>query len=57
MGAALMPVTYLDVSAIVKLAVAEPGSQMLRRHLRRCRPDRPPSLPGAPFLLTSNWHG
>src|ERR671919_263313 len=32
------PVTYLDSSAIVKLAVAEPESQMLRRHLRRRRP-------------------
>ena len=33
-----MPVTYLDSSAIVKLAVAEPESQALRRHLRRRRP-------------------
>lgn len=33
-----MPVTYLDSSAIVKLAVAEPESGALRRHLRRRRP-------------------
>jgi uncharacterized protein len=31
-------VTYLDSSAIVKLAVAEPESAALRRHLRRRRP-------------------
>jgi predicted nucleic acid-binding protein len=30
-----MRVTYLDSSAIVKLAVAEPESSALRRHLRR----------------------
>lgn len=30
-----MPVTYLDSSAIVKLAVAEAESVALRRHLRR----------------------
>ena len=33
-----MPVTYLDSSAIVKLAVEEPESTSLRRHLRRRRP-------------------
>ena len=33
-----MPATYLDSSAIVKLAVAEPESEALRRHLRRRRP-------------------
>lgn len=33
-----MSVTYLDSSAIVKLAVAEPESAALRRHLRRRRP-------------------
>lgn len=33
-----MGVTYLDSSAIVKLAVAEPESAALRRHLRRRRP-------------------
>jgi predicted nucleic acid-binding protein len=33
-----MEVTYLDSSAIVKLAVAEPESAALRRHLRRRRP-------------------
>ena len=33
-----MPVTYLDSSAIVKLAVEEPESAALRRHLRRRRP-------------------
>lgn len=33
-----MGVTYLDSSAIVKLAVAEPESGALRRHLRRRRP-------------------
>lgn len=33
-----MPVTYLDPSAIVRLAVAEPESEALRRHLRRRRP-------------------
>ena len=33
-----MAVTYLDSSAIVKLAVAEPESEALRRHLRRRRP-------------------
>lgn len=33
-----MAVTYLDSSAIVKLAVAEPESTALRRHLRRRRP-------------------
>lgn len=33
-----MAVTYLDSSAIVKLAVAEPESDALRRHLRRRHP-------------------
>ncbi|MBI2710008.1 MAG: type II toxin-antitoxin system VapC family toxin [Actinobacteria bacterium] len=33
-----MPLTYLDSSAIVKLAVTEPESAALRRHLRRRRP-------------------
>lgn len=33
-----MPATYLDSSAIVKLAVAEPESDALRQHLRRRRP-------------------
>lgn len=33
-----MRATYLDSSAIVKLAVAEPQSDALRRHLRRRRP-------------------
>jgi predicted nucleic acid-binding protein len=33
-----MAVTYLDSSAIVKLAVAEPESAALRRHLLRRRP-------------------
>lgn len=33
-----MAVAYLDSSAIVKLAVREPQSYALRRHLRRRRP-------------------
>ena len=33
-----MAATYLDSSAIVKLAVREPESDALRRHLRRRRP-------------------
>ncbi len=33
-----MPAVYLDSSAIVKLAVREPESEALRRHLRRRRP-------------------
>ncbi len=33
-----MAAVYLDSSAIVKLAVREPGSDALRRHLRRRRP-------------------
>lgn len=33
-----MPATYLDSSAIVKLAVEEPESGALRRFLRRRRP-------------------
>lgn len=33
-----MPATYLDPSAIVKLAVEEPESGALRRYLRRKRP-------------------
>lgn len=33
-----MPATYLDSSAIVKLAVREPESVALRRYLRRRRP-------------------
>ena len=33
-----MAVTYLDSSAIVKLAVQEPESAALRRYLRRRRP-------------------
>lgn len=33
-----MPAAYLDSSAIVKLAVDEPESAALRRHLRRQRP-------------------
>ncbi len=33
-----MPAVYLDSSAIVKLAVLEPESDALRRHLRRRRP-------------------
>ena len=30
-----MPATYLDSSALVKLAIAEPQSSALRKHLRR----------------------
>jgi predicted nucleic acid-binding protein len=33
-----MAVTYLDSSAIVMLAIEEPDSAALRRHLRRRRP-------------------
>jgi uncharacterized protein len=33
-----MPATYLDSSALVKLAVDEPESGALRRYLRRRRP-------------------
>ena len=33
-----MPATYLDSSALVKLAIDEPESAALRRHLRRRRP-------------------
>jgi predicted nucleic acid-binding protein len=33
-----MPATYLDSSAIVKLAIEEPESVALRQHLRRRRP-------------------
>jgi predicted nucleic acid-binding protein len=33
-----MAATYLDSSALVKLAVEEPESTALRRHLRRRRP-------------------
>jgi uncharacterized protein len=33
-----VPAVYLDSSAIVKLAVLEPESDALRRHLRRRRP-------------------
>jgi predicted nucleic acid-binding protein len=33
-----MPATYVDSSALVKLAVEEPESGALRRHLRRRRP-------------------
>lgn len=33
-----MPATYLDSSALVKLAVDEPESAALRRYLRRRRP-------------------
>lgn len=33
-----MPATYLDSSAIVKLAVEEPHSAALRRYLRRRKP-------------------
>ncbi len=33
-----MPAVYLDSSAIVKLAVREPESDALRKHLRRRRP-------------------
>ncbi len=33
-----MAAVYLDSSAIVKLAVREPGSDALRKHLRRRRP-------------------
>lgn len=33
-----MPATYLDASAIVKLAVREAESTVLRRYLRRRRP-------------------
>lgn len=33
-----MPATYLDSSALVKLAVREPESMALRRYLRRRRP-------------------
>jgi predicted nucleic acid-binding protein len=33
-----VPATYVDSSAIVKLAVEEPESGALRRHLRRRRP-------------------
>ena len=33
-----MPATYLDSSAIVKLAIKEPQSESLRRYLRTRRP-------------------
>jgi uncharacterized protein len=33
-----MPATYLDSSALVKLAVEEPESGVLRRYLRKRRP-------------------
>jgi len=33
-----MPAAYLDSSALVKLAVEEPESDALRRHLRRRKP-------------------
>lgn len=33
-----MPATYLDSSALVKLAINEPESEALRRYLRRRRP-------------------
>jgi len=33
-----MPAVYLDSSAIVKLAIREPESDALRRHLHRRRP-------------------
>ena len=33
-----MPATYLDSSALVKLAIDEPESAALRRHVRRRRP-------------------
>jgi predicted nucleic acid-binding protein len=33
-----MPATYLDSSAIVKLAIQDPESAALRQHLRRRRP-------------------
>jgi uncharacterized protein len=33
-----MPATYLDSSAIVKLAIEEPQSAALRRYVRRRRP-------------------
>ena len=33
-----MPAVYVDSSALVKLAVEEPESRALRRHLRRRRP-------------------
>jgi predicted nucleic acid-binding protein len=33
-----VPAVYLDSSAIVKLAVLEPESDAMRRHLRRRRP-------------------
>lgn len=33
-----MPATYLDSSAIVKLAIEEPESEALRRYVRRRRP-------------------
>lgn len=33
-----MPATYLDSSALVKLAIDEPESAALRRYLRRRRP-------------------
>ena len=34
-GRAVMPATYLDSSALVKLAIEEPESGALRAHLRR----------------------
>lgn len=34
----LMPATYLDSSAIVKLVIEDPQSAALRRHVRRRRP-------------------
>jgi len=34
----MMPATYLDSSAIVKLAIEEPESDALRRYVRRRRP-------------------
>ena len=45
-----MAATYLDSSALVKLAVREPGSGALRRYLRRRRPLMSSSLARAEVL-------
>jgi predicted nucleic acid-binding protein len=45
-----MPATYLDSSALVKLAVEEPESGALRRYLRRRRPLVSSALAGTEVL-------
>jgi predicted nucleic acid-binding protein len=52
-----MPATYLDSSAIVKLAIEEPQSAALRRYVRRRRPRMSSALARAEVVRALQLEG